>query len=130
MNHDLIREEVWYALSELYLDEDVDELRQQHIASILAQSGYAIDELEDILFQEVHPALCWNIMQVAGHWGDFGRQWTVETVLSHINRPAPNTWWQRLHAKGINQVQVRLQPIIHSYWRLIKSRIEALRSQG
>lgn len=128
-DHSSQREEVWYALSDLYLDDDIGTDGYKYIARVLAETALSLDELESILFTEVHPALCWNLMQVAGHWGDFGKEWTVKTVMNSLNKAKPQSWLQRLRESVLSPVQERLKPIIIPAWQEIRSDITQLRSE-
>lgn len=46
---------VWEALSELFLDVELDAHDHERIAGHLATSSYSIQELEEILYFEVYP---------------------------------------------------------------------------
>ncbi|MGH7937882.1 MAG: DUF7079 family protein, partial [Chthoniobacterales bacterium] len=61
------RRPVWEALSTLFLDTDTS-LDRQWRARILADSTYSLDELEEILLAEVHPACSGNLRSIAGEW--------------------------------------------------------------
>ena len=86
------RRPVWEALSELFLDTELDETDFQRIAMCLAESPYGIGELEDILRFEVLPKLKWNLMCVAGEWAGFDRDWLVETLTPMIGRKGRFQW--------------------------------------
>ena len=103
---------VWAALSELYLDTDV-RLFHDSIARALASSPYALDVLERILRDEVHPALYTNLLQVAGEWAGFDDAWLVD----HVQRVRRQPLWRRrlTHASfGLVREHWRaLVPMIH-----------------
>lgn len=63
------RTDTWYALSDLYLDNEIGEVEHKYIASRLISSGYSALEIEQILFEEVHPVLYINFKSVAGGVG-------------------------------------------------------------
>src|SRR5689334_20220173 len=54
------RRPVWYAMSDLFLDTELDDDVLQDMAKTLAASPYSIDELDKILFCEVYPVCIWN----------------------------------------------------------------------
>lgn len=59
---------VWTALSELYLDTEIQEADIRRIAAILNRSPYNRQDLNAILQNEVAPAFSANLMSVAGEW--------------------------------------------------------------
>ncbi|MGD9646037.1 MAG: hypothetical protein AB7U73_10005 [Pirellulales bacterium] len=59
------RRPVWEVLSWLFLDTELDHGQYAQIASVLHRSGYSLDELHEILFRELHPALVWNLVKLA-----------------------------------------------------------------
>ncbi len=84
MNQNAEKADLWHAMSFLYLDEEMTVGSYLYIAERLASSGTSLDELDAIFFDEVHPVLCWNIKAVAGHWGDFGKEWVAESIASNL----------------------------------------------
>lgn len=85
------RRPVWLALSDLYLDTDTSRWYPQ-IAAVLADSGYPLEQLRQILLHEVHPAVRANLFAVAGVWTGFDEDWLVERILRRHARPR----WRRL----------------------------------
>ena len=79
------REPVWIALSALFLDTD-PRLSYVSIVRELAGSGYSLDELWRILDDEVTPALQSNLLQVAGEWAMFPREWVIEKVSPYAGK--------------------------------------------
>ena len=73
---------VWLALSDLYLDTELDERDHARIAEVLARSGYSVHQLEEILYREVHPALISNLLSMCGEWGGFDREWLTNRILA------------------------------------------------
>lgn len=88
---------VWDALSEFFLDTELTAQDHQRIASALARSRYAEEELHDILRHEVYPACSLNFVCVAGAWGTFGEDWIRERIAPHYDhRPRfrlPSVRW-------------------------------------
>ena len=60
------RRPVWDVMSEFFLDTQLLADDHARIARRLDESGYALAELEQILWHEVSPALWWNLTSVAG----------------------------------------------------------------
>lgn len=72
---DASREQVWLLLSELWLDNQLDELDLQYIARQLRASELSHAELRDIMLYEVAPVVWLNHWSVAGVWDGFDAQW-------------------------------------------------------
>lgn len=101
------RRPVWSALSDFYLDTDVEGFYSP-AAGVLAASGYTLDELLDILRHEVHPVLHRNLQSAAGEWAHFDADWLEQRILQRLAQPrwrrpfgcvlcrTPNAIWARL----------------------------------
>jgi hypothetical protein len=75
------RRPVWDALSELFLDTELQPEDHRRIARILSTSGYSEPELEQILRLEVGPTLLPNLLSVAGEWAGFDLGWLEAEIL-------------------------------------------------
>jgi len=71
---------VWDALSEFFLDTELQKSDIERISNVLANSPYSIQELKEILYFEVYPACKWNFFSVAGEWAGFHPDWIVENI--------------------------------------------------
>lgn len=91
---------VWCALSDLYLDTDVS-LSYAFIAETLAHSPYSLDTLYAMLMDDVHPALYPNLMQVAGEWAGFDREWLLERIAQVQRQPRWRRRLSRLFVRSI-----------------------------
>lgn len=69
------RLKVWQAMSELFLDTEIDALTYKYVASSVTESGYSADEIRSILWNEVFPVLESNLRSVAGVWEGYPREW-------------------------------------------------------
>jgi hypothetical protein len=65
------RRPVWGALSEMFLDNELESADIQCLGQFLADSPYTLEELEEILYSEVYPFCIWNLRTVAGEWAGF-----------------------------------------------------------
>jgi hypothetical protein len=65
---------VWTALSELYLDTELQAADLRGIAGTLRASPYAKPEIERILREEVAPAFSSNLLSVAGEWTPWSKE--------------------------------------------------------
>lgn len=95
------RRPVWTALSELWLDSELDEATLEHSAVVLARSGFDERELRAIYEREVEPALAANLDLVAGEWSGFDPKWLEERCLEAAERrPGPiGRWLERFRAQ-------------------------------
>ena len=78
------RKPIWIALSEFYLDTELQESDYQHIATIIIESPYSIKEVKEINKYEVFPVLQMNLMSVAGEWAGFEEEWLVRNIQDSI----------------------------------------------
>ena len=82
------RRPVWEVLSWLFLDTELGDESHAQIAQVLRQSNYSLDELHKILFREVHPALVYDMLDVAGEWQCFNLEALEARILKNDSR-----WW-------------------------------------
>ena len=80
------RRPVWQALSQLYLDTDI-ESNLPGIAATLAAAPYTLAQLHEILRFEVNPVLHWNLHATAGVWSGFDAQWLEQEILRRSRHP-------------------------------------------
>ena len=83
------RWQVWEALSELFLDTEVD------VPSVIARlqaSGYDRAEIERIMIREVAPVLGGNALSVAGVWTAFDLTPVEQRYLAGQARPSLLGW--------------------------------------
>ena len=67
---------VWHALSEIFLDTELQPADYASIAKKLMAAPYTEEQLHSIFEQEVAPAFIFNLLDVAGEW----TPWTSEEV--------------------------------------------------
>jgi hypothetical protein len=77
---------VWDALSEFFLDTELQPDDHERIAKILAASRYSEKDLDGILAYEVYPACKWNMLCVAGEWAGFHPDWIKEKIAPRYDR--------------------------------------------
>ncbi len=119
----LSRIPVWEALSEFWLDTELDAFQFDCIARVLAASPYSIEELRKIHDYEVAPAVSANLAGVAGEWAGFDSQWLSERCAKfRLRRNSP-----------FFRARIRLQtPFFRfftaRYWREVAPRVLSLRN--
>lgn len=77
---------VWEALSEFFLDTELEEKDHLRIARTLASAPYSLEELETILRNEVYPGLIQNLRCVAGDWAGFDREFLRQRLSPRLNQ--------------------------------------------
>ncbi|MCR8923377.1 hypothetical protein NO559_11365 [Dasania sp. GY-MA-18] len=77
---------VWNALSELFLDTELDEISHRYIGKVILESEYKPEEIHNILWQEVFPSVGDNLRCVAGEWAGFDSDSLKERILSIISQ--------------------------------------------
>jgi hypothetical protein len=73
---------VWNVLSDLFLDTELDATTHKYIAKVIVESGYEPDEIHEILWREVLPAVGDNLRIVAGEWAGFNHEWLKDRILT------------------------------------------------
>ncbi|WP_444926778.1 hypothetical protein ACJJI4_01265 [Microbulbifer sp. TRSA002] len=108
------RTPIWDCLQALYMDTDVS-LSYEYIAKCCGQSKYSLKELEEILFNEVLPALRFNMLDFpAPEWAGFETKWVVERVLKKHRHGERRPWVLRTYTNG--------------HWKKLKPLIEIERA--
>lgn len=74
------RLKAWSALSDLFLDTELADENCARIARLVAETGYATDEVQEILWREVFPVLAPNLMDVACVWDGWPEGWLLENI--------------------------------------------------
>ena len=80
------RRPVWEAISELWLDTELQVFEIDHIAEVLARSVYRLDELREIYAFEVAPVVWGNSLSVAGVWTNFDADWLAQEIVKNVER--------------------------------------------
>ena len=80
------RRPVWIALSEFYLDIELQDDDLKRIAEIFRLSPYSLYELKEINLDEVGPVLLPNLFSIAGTWSGFEEEWLVESIKKNMDR--------------------------------------------
>lgn len=100
---------VWTALSEMFLDTELQEADLQRIADTLRCSPYSVAEIKRILRDEVSPAFSANLFSMAGEWVPWShdevraimersmRSWSpVAAVRAQLRSPLSTSDWNRI----------------------------------
>jgi len=76
------RESIWSALSDLFLDCEISDNQRKFIARSVVDSNYSEEQIQDILWKEVFPALCDNLRIAGGEWAGFDQTWLNNRILN------------------------------------------------
>ena len=103
------RTPVWDALQMLFMDTDVS-LSYDYIVDTCNSSKYSVDEIESILFNEVMPAVRFNMLMLpAPEWCGFEVEWLKKRVLKKHRYGKRRPLWFRLYT--------------NSHWKKLRPRI-------
>lgn len=96
------RKPVWLALSEFYLDTELQPADFRRIRAVFDQSGYSEQEIRQFDYDEVGPVLAGNLLSMAGEWAGFDEAAVLAAVSKRaaksvkIRSRFPIRWlWQR-----------------------------------
>jgi hypothetical protein len=78
------RAPLWVALSDLFLDTEIQAVHCEGILKAARSGGFEPDEVIAILNQEVAPVLGFNLLQIAGEWAMFDPDWVVSRVNARL----------------------------------------------
>jgi hypothetical protein len=88
------RLKAWQALSQFFLDTEVDQATFNHVAKEIQESGYTLIEVHSMLWLEVFPVLQGNLKSVAGEWAGWPDGWLLKYISVRELAPAkPATCW-------------------------------------
>ena len=106
------RLEIRRALSELFLDTEIDQSILTSISKTIKQSDYSFDEVEAILWAEVYPVLKQNLASPAGIWEGWSDSWLLENLEAYDDP-------QTVRENSI-YAPTTISKEIEQYWQQIK----------
>lgn len=118
----MTREALWLALSELWLDTELQPFQHSHIAKVMRASGLPLDELEAILLYEVAPVVWQNTHSVAGVWTGFDPDWLTDACRR--NQQKREKRWHRLRCRLCRRVM--LGPVRQDWQKVMELLAEEL----
>ncbi|AZB09197.1 hypothetical protein EG344_10365 [Chryseobacterium sp. G0162] len=108
------RKQVWVALSELYLDTELQESDFKYLIKTLFESPFTLKETKKIDQYEVFPVLFSNLLSPAGEWGGFSEQILVKNIMKWIETRS------KLDIFAIQCLYPIYSKINRSYWKRIE----------
>ena len=90
-----LRQSLWVALSDLFLDTQLQDYNHLYIAKAMEASGYTLDEIEEILMMEVFPVCIANLHDVAGEWSGFDETSVCDASIAAKSPARYRRWMNR-----------------------------------
>lgn len=78
------RKPIWIALSNLYLDTELQDADYEDMVSKFIKSPYSLNEIKQINKHEVFPVLKANLVSVAGVWEGFDEAWLINKIENKL----------------------------------------------
>ena len=106
---------VWHALSELFLDSELQPADYARVAGQLRSSRYTTEEIRRILEDEVAPAFGSNLLSVAGEWAPWSEV-EVRKVMERQAKVSGLSRWlsRRLVRRYVREEWQRLLPLLEA----------------
>lgn len=81
------RLKIWRALSDLFLDTEIDDVTFDYVARTVIETEYTPEEMYMILWGEVYPVLESNLRSVTGVWSGWSDEWLLEHIKLSDGKP-------------------------------------------
>lgn len=85
---------VWVAMTDFFLDTEIQSDTISHIARTIDAAGFGAAEAEAILFYEVAPVFRQNLMAGAGEWAGWPHDYIKERVTRYLQRRTRCSAWR------------------------------------
>ena len=109
------RKPLWIALSDLFLDIELQDYQHVHIAKAMVESPYTLTEIEEILMLEVFPVCIANLQSVAGDWNGFFADWVCKSIVS---TKRPNIYSRWVNQRNFWMIKDDWEEILEAYKQL------------
>ncbi len=103
---------LWMALSDLFLDTELDKKNLVYIAKTMHKSIYSLHEIKDILMLEVFPVCIANLHSVAGESAGFDENWLEETIIA---AKRPNRFRQWMNRRSFWMIESDWEDVVKRY---------------
>lgn len=114
------RKPVWLAISRFYLDTKLVLSDIEVIKATFKDSGFSLEELKNIDFYEVRPIVGANLLDTAGEWRAFDKDWLWNEILTKsLTRKRRNNFYTKWRRKQFETNK-------HCYWNTFHSEFECL----
>lgn len=115
------RKPIWNALSEFYLDTELQQTDYKRITETFVASNLDIEELKAIDLFEVFPVLKGNLLSVAGVWNGFDEKWLYENCTESYQNKNRNM--VRLKNRMYHRF---LGLMTKNHWRKVEEEMQTL----
>lgn len=119
---------LWHWMSRLYLDTEIDTWDLLNLAQKLAATNLSSEELDTILYEDVHPICCWNFTIPAGEWVEFDKDVLIKRISAHKSKPPAKGFFERAREREKNREIEDLKKSIKIDWEKTKMLVELIRN--
>ncbi|UKB79435.1 hypothetical protein [Chryseobacterium sp. MEBOG07] len=108
------RKEVWCALSDLYLDKELQESDFQYMTRVFLESPFSLENIKKIDQYEVFPVLFSNLLDPAGEWAGFEEKRLVKNIMNWLESR------NQLDIFAIKCIYYLYEPMNQNYWKRVE----------
>lgn len=112
------RAPVWRALSDLFLDTELNAQDFRAIADTIKAAQFSVAEAEEILRREVAPVFGRNLLNTAGEWQPWEEEQVREMLCAHLNKRRGLFSWLADWSSG------RIVKMIRPDWLQVRAFLE------
>lgn len=80
------RTPIWIALSDFYLDTELQDYHFKHITLKIIESPYSFEKVKEINKYEVFPVLQPNLLGAVGVWDGFDEEWLIDAIKKSLSK--------------------------------------------
>lgn len=110
---------VWRALSDLFLDTELDAADFTAIAETIRTAGFTADQAEEILQFDVTPVFWGNILATAGEWEPWSKSQVREMVCRRLRSRSQALGWLR------GWVFRKLMSVVREDWLRVRALLDS-----
>lgn len=118
------RRPVWIALSDFYLDTELQAADFNYTAKVILKSPYSLEDVKKIDKYELFPLLYSNLLSVAGVWAGFEETWLEEQVIARLKKKT------KLDDLMVDTTYAIFKWMYDDYWKKLEKACEVLRAQS
>lgn len=108
------RKPIWIALSDFYIDNELQDYDFRRITSKIKESPYSLEEVKRIDKKEIFPVLYHNLLSVAGVWTGFQEDWLLAEIIKKLQKKS-------ISSPFIEMIQYkRLKWMFTDYWEKLE----------
>ena len=107
-----LRKPLWSALSDLFLDTELQDADLSYIALKMKESSYSLDEITDILMTEVFPVCISNLNPVAGIWEGFEGESLFREI---VNAKPPNRFQRWFYQRKLWMIKEDWERVVEKF---------------